>query len=76
MAWPMGEAKLEPLRVDFEAVIVDTGSSDGSIEGLDGRFRVLTLGDNLGFAAANNRGAEGARSQLVTGSPSTACTAI
>lgn len=48
---------------EFEAVIVDNGSRDGSIEalaGLDGRFRVLALGANLGFAAASNRGAEGA----------------
>ncbi len=48
---------------DFEAVIADNGSSDGSIdavEPLDGRFRILRLAANLGFAAANNRAAEGA----------------
>jgi len=42
---------------DFEAVIVDNASSDGSVEALripDGRFKVRLAGANLGFAAANN----------------------
>lgn len=45
----------------FEAVVVDNASTDGSA-GLplpDGRFRWLRLGRNAGFAAGNNRGAEG-----------------
>jgi N-acetylglucosaminyl-diphospho-decaprenol L-rhamnosyltransferase len=43
----------------FEAVIVDNGSSDGSVEAVripDRRFKVRRMGENLGFAAANNRG--------------------
>jgi len=43
---------------DFEVVIADNASSDGSIERLrlpDDRFRVEPMGANLGFAAANNR---------------------
>jgi N-acetylglucosaminyl-diphospho-decaprenol L-rhamnosyltransferase len=47
-----------------EIVIVDNGSSDGSIAGLEnlpvmssGRVRVISPGVNLGFAAANNLGA-------------------
>ena len=43
---------------DFEAVIADNASSDGSVAALrlpDGRFRVAPMGGNLGFAAANNR---------------------
>src|SRR5690242_10966967 len=50
----------------FEAVVVDNGSSDGSLDGAlpaDGRFSVIRLGENLGFAAANNRGAAGARTR-------------
>ena len=43
---------------DFEVVIADNASTDGSIAALqlpDARFRVQDMGANLGFAAANNR---------------------
>lgn len=43
---------------DFEAVIADNASTDGSVERLrlpDARFRVRNMGGNLGFAAGNNR---------------------
>ncbi len=46
---------------DFEAVIVDNASRDGSIESLrlpDDRFRIAHAGANLGFAAASNLGAQ------------------
>ena len=42
---------------DFECLIADNGSADGSIKRVrlpDGRFRVVDMGSNLGFAAANN----------------------
>jgi GT2 family glycosyltransferase len=60
---------------DFEAVVVDNASTDGSIEALslpDARFRVLPAGSNLGFAAATNLAAEGSEAQwLATLNPDT-----
>jgi GT2 family glycosyltransferase len=49
---------------DFEAVVVDNDSTDGSVEALrlpDARFRVERMGKNLGFAAANNVAARASR---------------
>jgi GT2 family glycosyltransferase len=46
---------------DFEVIISDNGSTDGSLEFIEQNFpgaRVLRNGKNLGFAAANNRAAE------------------
>ena len=58
---------------DFEVVIADNGSTDGSLAklpDLDNRFQILELGKNLGFAAANNRAADAASAPwLVTLNP-------
>jgi GT2 family glycosyltransferase len=46
-------------RREFDVVMVDNGSSDGSVEGIEGRYANLTLvraQRNLGFAAGNNLG--------------------
>ncbi|MBI1209611.1 MAG: glycosyltransferase [Azospirillum sp.] len=48
---------------DFEAVVVDNASTDGSIDDAvpeDPRFAVIALPRNIGFAAANNHAAAGA----------------
>ena len=47
---------------DFEAVVVDNASTDGSLAALrlpDQRFKVVANAANVGFAAANNIGARG-----------------
>lgn len=51
---------------DFEVIIVDNGSTDGSLELIDREqagLTVLELGRNTGFAGANNRGAEIAKGE-------------
>jgi GT2 family glycosyltransferase len=51
---------------EFEAVIVDNGSVDGSIAACrlpDDRFSVIEAGCNLGFAAGCNLGARGATTE-------------
>lgn len=53
---------------DFEALIADNASTDGSVDRLrlpDERFQVLPMGGNLGFAAGNNRAAERAAGEFI-----------
>jgi GT2 family glycosyltransferase len=53
---------------DFEAVIVDNASSDGSVRDLrlpDARFRTLSLELNTGFAVANNLAAAHSASEFL-----------
>ncbi len=54
---------LDSLRVQsfrqFEAILVDNGSSDGSVDYLRENYpwvRIVALSENLGFAGGNNRG--------------------
>ncbi len=47
----------ETRETEFELIVVDNASSDGSAEAIRAEFpqiRLMTLQDNLGFAAANN----------------------
>lgn len=50
---------------DFEVVVIDNASTDGSFDVSlpDARFRLVAAGANLGFAAGNNRAAQGARTR-------------
>jgi GT2 family glycosyltransferase len=54
---------------DFDTIVVDNGSADGSVELVTRSFpevRVLSLGENLGFSAAANAGIRASRSEYVT----------
>ena len=55
-------------RVDAETILVDNGSTDGTVEHVRGRHpwvRVVALQENRGFAGGNNAGVSEARGRLV-----------
>lgn len=55
-----------PVSPELEVIVVDNDSTDGSLELVRERHpevRILPLGENLGFGAANNRGEELARGE-------------
>jgi GT2 family glycosyltransferase len=55
---------------DFEIIIVDNGSSDGFVDGVEEKyskldFRIEKLGENTGFTVANNIGARMAKGKWI-----------
>lgn len=57
---PCVESLLTQTLTNFECILIDNGSTDGSLgtlPELDERFTIVEAGENLGFAVANNRAA-------------------
>jgi GT2 family glycosyltransferase len=55
-------------KLDYEVIVVDDASKDGTVEflkGLGERYRVFFNDRNLGFAKNNNRGAREARGEFL-----------
>jgi GT2 family glycosyltransferase len=59
--------KKGPPSMDHEIIVVDNGSADGGAEAAERipGIRVIRMGRNAGFAAANNAGIREARGDLV-----------
>lgn len=55
-------------RGDFEVLIADNASTDGSVEWIQQNYpqtRIIQNGGNLGFAGGNNNGAKHARGEIL-----------
>ena len=66
----LGELEIAETRfgISSEVIVVDNGSSDGTADHLEecfGELRLVRLGQNLGFAAGNNRGFRCARGRMI-----------
>ena len=66
------DACLSALRAqtfdDFQTVLVDNASKDGSVEWVRAQYpgvRIIRLSDNLGFCGGNNRGIEATEGEYV-----------
>ena len=62
------EAVATQTDVEPEIVLVDNGSSDGTVDFVRSRFpgvRIVALGENRGFAGGNNAGARAARGEFL-----------
>lgn len=61
------QALLSQSLSNFEIVLIDNGSVDGSLDALpaDIRLSISRTGQNLGFATGNNLGLEGVRAPLI-----------
>ena len=58
----------ETRNIDFEVIVSDNGSTDGSVDYIRqhfGKVRIVENGANLGFAKGNNAGIKAARGQYI-----------
>ena len=58
----------ETRNLDFEVIVSDNGSTDGSVDYIRqhfGKVRIVENGANLGFAKGNNAGIKAARGQYI-----------
>ena len=57
----------QTIGIDYEIIVVDNGSTDGSIEALsaDSRITLISTGENLGFGRAHNKGLEQAKGEYI-----------
>ena len=57
----------QTIGIDYEIIVVDNGSTDGSKDALteDKRIVFIPTGENLGFGRANNQGLEQAKGKYV-----------
>lgn len=65
---PCVESLLSQTLTNFECILVDNGSTDGSLATLpelDHRFTLIEAGENLGFAVANNQAAKHAKASWI-----------
>ena len=57
----------QTIGIDYEIIVVDNGSTDGSKDALteDKRIVFIPTGENLGFGRANNKGLEQAKGKYI-----------
>jgi GT2 family glycosyltransferase len=63
----LGSLRDQSFR-DFETLLVDNGSTDGSLDFVAGNFpevKTIALGENLGFSGAVNAGIRGSGTEFV-----------
>jgi N-acetylglucosaminyl-diphospho-decaprenol L-rhamnosyltransferase len=64
----LASLKRNPPAAEYEIIVVDNGSEDGSCEALvrrDPNTRLIPLAENIGFARANNRGFRESRGRFL-----------
>jgi len=62
------ESLLHQTHMNFDCILVDNGSKDGSLSALpelDTRFKIIDTGENLGFAKATNLAAKQAKTDWI-----------